>query len=108
MLIVFKDNYIKVTVLWPDLATAEYVNSVSPLPKVPSSICLCEKGTETVHLLLLITPAVGCQPPKQERKAEGYLGGEKKGSGRDDQSLEKCLLEQADLRSKMSSLWRHC
>lgn len=78
MLIVFKGNYIKVTVLWPDLATAEYVNSVSSLPKVPSSIFLCEKSTEIGHLLLLITPAVGCQPPKQKRKAKGDLGGKKK------------------------------
>lgn len=78
MLILFKDKYIKVIVLWPDLATSEYVNSVSFLLNVPSSILLCEKGTKIVHLLLLITPAVGCQPLKQERKAKGDLGKQKK------------------------------
>lgn len=86
MLILFKDKYIKVIVLWPDLATAEYVNSVSFLLNVPSSILLCEKGTKTVHLLLLITPAVGCQPLKQERKAKGDLGKKKRGGGSDGHS----------------------
>lgn len=71
MLIVFKDKYIKVIVLWPDLATAEYVCSISFLLNVASSILLCEKSTEILHLLLLITPAAGCQHLKQEREAKG-------------------------------------
>lgn len=103
MLIVFKDKYIKAIVLWPDLATAEYVSSISFLLNVAPSILLCEKSTEILHLLLLITPAARCQPLRQEREAKGNLGKKKEGVVKTIIVHEKYLVEQANLRTAWRS-----